>query len=445
LFSAWANRILNFSSLRGPSTIVKKKHVFLAAGVEHDTLGKRDENEVLMVVRGGPCERLMVDENESIITRSMVIYGSVECHGKVILEGTLEGSFTGQVLDIRATGKISGDIKATAIDCSGRMEGSVVTDSLALRRSGRHVGTVETRKLAVEPGAVLDCALQSGSVKESLTIEKITEGVMQPVIDLQSFLTAFDENVRPCCMDVPWSYRLELFSQLLELLERGKPLIKVTGEPGSGKTLLIDKLRRTLPASYEVILGTEQGGSVAAVLQEVSANLGIEGAAELSQNEVLARIKYALDARREGGQRVVLLVDDVEKMYPATMEGIIRTLTNAYGEGDGAAMLQLILFGSKEMESKMVATTIEYFEDETNCQLYLEPLNIKDTADYLRFCLQLASAGGAGYLTALLPYETIRKIHALSHGNIAAINRLVSKALRAAYAAGSSEVSARYL
>jgi MSHA biogenesis protein MshM len=387
----------------------------------------------------------MVDENESIITRSMVISGTVECRGRVILEGTLEGSFTGQVLDIRESGKISGDIKATAIDCSGRMEGSVVTDSLALRRTGRHVGTVETRKLAVEPGAVLDCALQSGSAKESPQLDNIVESVTQPVIDLRLFLTAFDEDVRPCCMDVPWSYRLELFGQLLELLERGKPLIKVTGEPGSGKTLLIEKLRRTLPSSYKVLLATEQGGSVAAMLQEVSASLGIEGAAELPQGEVLARIKFALDARREGGQRMVLLVDDVEKMYPATMEGIIRTLTNAYGEGDGAMMLQLILFGSKEMESKMVATTIEYFEDETNCQLYLEPLNIKDTADYLRFCLQLVSAGGSGYLTALLPYEAIRKIHALSHGNIAAINRLASKALRAAHAAGASEVSAKYL
>ncbi len=387
----------------------------------------------------------MVDENVSIITRSMVISGSVECHGRVILEGILEGSFVGQVLDIRQSGKISGDIKATAIDCSGRMEGSIVTDSLALRRTGRHVGTVETQKLAVEPGAVLDCALQSGSMKDSSPVENIIESAGQPIVDLRLFLTAFDEEVRPCCMDVPWSERLELFSQLLELLEKGKPLIKVTGEPGSGKTLLIDKLRRTLPTSYEVFLATEQSGSVAAVLQDVALNLGIEEVADVPQVELLARIKFALDARRQGGQRVILLVDDVEKMYPATMEGIIRTLTNAYGEGDGATMLQLILFGTREMESKMVTTTIEYFEDETNCQLYLAPLNIKDTADYLRFCLQLAAAGGASYSTALFPYETIRKIHVLSHGNIAAINRLANKALQSAHAACASEVYAKFI
>ncbi len=375
----------------------------------------------------------------------MVISGAVECRGRVILEGTLEGSFSGQVLDIREGGKISGDIKATTIDCSGHMEGCVVTESLALRRSGRHVGTVETRKLAVEPGAILDCALQSGDRQGSAPLPGRSESVVTPAVDLGALLAAFREGVRPCCMDVPWSERLELYSQLLGLLEKDKPLIKVTGESGSGKSLLVEKMVRTLPASYKVLQIIDQTGSVAAVLQEVAAFLGIEGAVETAQSELEARIKFALDARRQSGQRVVLLVDDAEKMYPATMEGIIRTLTNAYGEGDGAAMLQLILFGSKEMETKMVATTIEYFEDETNCQLYLEPLNIKDTADYLRFCLQLASAGGGSYSTALFPYDTIRKIHSLSHGNIAAINRLADKALRGAHAAGASEVHAKYL
>jgi type II secretory pathway predicted ATPase ExeA/cytoskeletal protein CcmA (bactofilin family) len=385
----------------------------------------------------------MEDENVSIITRSMMITGKVECLGRVVLEGILEGSFSGSVLDIGVTGKIIGDIKATTIDCSGHIEGSVVTDSLALRRTGRHVGTVETRKLAVEHGASLDCALQSGSMKSSKSEERIVDNMAKPVFDLSPLLTAFHEGVRPCCMDVPWSERLEIYNQLLELLEKDKPLIKVTGEPGSGKTLLVEKLRCAFPASYEVQVLGDQTGSVSAVLKEVAENLSLVGIDEFSQTELLTRIKVALEARRRAGQRVVLLIDDVEMMHPATMEGIIRSLTKAYG--DDGEVLQLILFGSKEMENKMVATTIEYFEDETNCQLNLEPLNIKDTADYLRFCLQLANAGGSSYSTALLPYETIRKIHSLSHGNIAAINRLADKAMRSAHTAGASEVSAQFL
>lgn len=387
----------------------------------------------------------MVDENESIITRMMNITGRVECHGRVVLEGVLEGAFFGNVLDIRENGRIVGDITATAIDCSGHMEGNVVTETLSLRRTGRHVGTVETRRLAVEPGAVLDCALQSGVSPGTEQVKSESSNSAKPAVDLEALVTAFDEGVRPCCMDVPWSERLELFSQLLELLEKGKPLIKVTGEPGSGKTVLFQKLQKALPAVYEVIPVTSPSGSVATVLLEVAKSLEIKEVAGESQAEVAIRLKAVLEERILRGQRVVLLVDDVEKMYPATIEGIIRTLTSAYGEGDPHQTLQMIFFGTREMEAKLVANTIEYFEDETNCQLYLDPLNIKDTADYLRFCLQLSAAGGGSYSTAVFPYETIRSIHAKSHGNIGSINRLAARAIRNAKAAGASEVSAKYL
>jgi type II secretory pathway predicted ATPase ExeA len=85
----------------------------------------------------------------------------------------------------------------------------------------------------------------------------------------------------------------------------------------------------------------------------------------------------------------------------------------------------------------MVTTTIEYFEDETNCQLYLEPLTIKDTAEYLRFCLQLAVKETEVDCTALLPYESISRIHSVSGGNVSKINKMVDKGLQAAHADGA--------
>lgn len=378
----------------------------------------------------------------------MVITGVVECHGRVVLEGEVAGSFSGRILEIRETGRISGDVTAQVIDCSGHMEGDVVTDALTLRKTGCHVGTVRTRKLAVDRGAVFDCVLQSGDARSGdakvvQPPETVKEPAGPPGIDLGQLLFAFSEGTRPCCTDVPWSSRLKLYNGILGLLEKGKPLIKITGDHGSGKSTLVEKLRQGLPPAYEILLVTDQVGSVAALLQGVAADLKIAGQAGASQGELVARIKAALDDRRQRGQRAVLLVDDAEKMYPATMEGIIRSLTNAYGGGE--EMLQIILLGTEAMETKMVVTTLEYFEDETNCQLFLEPLSLKDAADYLRFCLQLVAAGDGSYSTALLPYETIRKIHGQSRGNIAEINRLADQALRRAHGAHASEISADFL
>lgn len=382
---------------------------------------------------------------ESIITRNMTISGTIECQGRVLVEGVLEGSFSGGELRIGESGRISGEIQARAIDCAGRMEGCVVTHSLILRRGARHVGTVETSQLSVELGAVLDCALQSGIGGDSPVSAGAANHSPVPTMDIGRLLHAFEEGTRPCCMDIPWSQRLDLYSQLLSLLEKGKPLIKVTGGAGSGKSVLLAKLRSSLPSSFLVLKVRDQRGSVAAILLDVAEQLELGGVAELSQQVLLEAVKMALAERRLRGQQVLLLIDDAEEMFPASLEGVVRSLTGALSEEAGSERLQLILFGTGEVESKMVATIVEYFEDETNCQLQLEPLNIKDTADYLRHCLQLAAAGSEGYSTALLPYDTIRRIHSRSEGNIAAINKLATKALRAAHGAGASEILPKFL
>ncbi len=379
----------------------------------------------------------MSEVKESRIGRWMQISGDVECTNPVVLEGKIEGSFAGQTLLIRETGELQGVVSGDSIECLGRIEGNIITRSLNLRETACHVGTVVTRELEVEPGAILDCALQSGTLKSSAATSGVVEITPEPPIDTGKLLSAFKEDFRPCCMDIPWSERLELYSHLLELLEKGKPLIKVTGERGSGKTVLVEKLRKSLPETYTALRVTDQVGSVSTLTQGIASKLGIEEAAAIaSPHELLSRIKPILDAKRESGQCVVLLIDDAHKMYPATMEGITRLLTNGYGEGD--PLMQIILLGTREMEAKMVATTLEYFEDETNCQLILDPLTMKDTADYLRYCLQLASKGDGARSVALFPNETIKAIHVRSRGNIAAINSLAEKALQHLHTTGAA-------
>lgn len=372
----------------------------------------------------------------------MVISGKVECHGRVVLEGVLEGSVIGGNLEITETGRLSGEINAESIDCAGRLEGNVVTEAFTLRSTGCHVGTAETRKLTVDPGAVLDCVLQSGASRADKPEAKPGGKTAEHAVSLGRVLTAFRDG-RPCCMDIPWSARLELFSRLQELLKEGKPLIKVIGESGSGKSGLADKVRRGLPAGYEVLTIADRLGSVAALVQGVAGDLGIAGTEAASQSDLMVKMKAVLEERRSRGQRVVVLVDDAQEMSPATLEGIIRFLSNSCG-GE-AEMTQMILFGTKETETKMAVSIKEYFKDETNCQLYLEPMTVKDTADYLRFCLQLAAADSGGASVALFPYETIRTLHALSRGNLAEINRLADAALHAAHAAGADAVYSDFL
>lgn len=386
----------------------------------------------------------MVNKNKSLIGESMSIVGDVTCKGEVILEGRLEGSFAGKNLIIRKTGKLLGEGKGESIECSGYMEGRILTMSLKLLKTGRHVGTVETRDLVVEPGAILDCALQSGSLRWRENGHEEEKERIEPPADIGDLLSAFSEECRPCCMDVPWSERLELYSHLLELLERGKPLVKISGTSGSGKSALVAKLYDSLPDNFAIVQIEDQVGSVSDLLREVAAKLFAEVAAErLSQHDLAAELKAGICRRVSKGERIIVIIDNAQEMYPATLEGVTRLLTDGYGEGE--EMAQVVLLGTALMESKLVPTITEYFEDETNCQLTLEPLNIKDTADYLRFSLQLASGGDGVAYMSIFPYETIQSIHQRSEGNIAAINRLAAAALQKAHSAGVSVMAPHML
>ena len=386
----------------------------------------------------------MIKDNTSKFDQFMVVKGDVETDGHLMVEGEFRGSFKGKELIVGESGRIVGELKGESIICSGHIEGNVMTGSLTLKKGGCQVGTVVTGKLEVESGAVIDCVLHSGSVGEPVFEPLETTVVPVKQVNLERYLSAFSESDRPCCLEVPWSERLELYNHVIDLLGKEKPLVKIVGEDGSGKSVFTRKLLAEKLAHCELFELNEKVGSVTTLLKEVAQSLGIKTSAELTgQSELLVLVRKELSRRASVGEKVVLVIDDAETMFQATMEGVIRLLSGASGEEDVSAdeYLQIILLGRPEVKSNMVATIHEYFEDETNCQLTLDSLSMKDTADYLRLGLQLASKGDDSSAMSLLPNETIKEMHVRSNGSISGINFLMDQALKKAQALGENYIS----
>ncbi len=360
----------------------------------------------------------MDEKNQSVIGRLMTIVGEVICPGRLFVGG-----------------KINGKITADEIECCGHIEGDVLAGKFVMRKNGFHLGTVKTKLLEVDPGANMDRVLRSD-------LSTTADPSVLPV-DLERVWSVFDEREKCRAMDVPGFERKELFEDLADLLEKGKPLIKIVGEKGSGKTTFIRLLAKRPAPGTKVFIINEPVGSVKDLLLTLAADMGIIPDKSESQKEIVQRIRDAVCGPGDKDTGIVLAVDDVHMMYPATMEGIIRSLTNVYGGDEG--LLQLIFFGTDEIDRKLVHTTREYFEDETNCLLALEPLSVKDTAEYLRLCTQIASNNGAPICMSLFPRETITKLHIQSKGNISEINRLAGKALRSAFKAGVTEVDSHFI
>lgn len=373
----------------------------------------------------------------------MLVVGDIETSGDLVLEGELRGSFVGCDLIITPSGRIVGEVKGSAVECAGHLEGRVETKSLKLVKGGCQVGVVTTGELEVESGAVIDCVMQSSSTDKALEQAVKTPEKKVEKVDLTKYLNAFKEGERPCCFEVPWSERLELYDHIVDLLKKNKKLVKVVGESGSGKTALAYKLLKDSIDKYELLHLQEKVGSVTTLLKEVAVRLGLSDCEKYTgQAQLLTEIRLELAKRNENGERVVLLIDDAQEMFQATMEGVIRLLSGAYGEEDVAPRecLCIILFGTTEMKSNMVATILEYFEDETNCQLTLDPLNMKDTADYLRLGLQIAASGDEITAMSLLPNETIKEIHVRSKGSIALINTMMDNVLQKSHEKGANSL-----
>jgi len=386
----------------------------------------------------------MIEKDQSLIGQSMTVTGEITCSGQVIVKGTIDGTFSAGSLIVEANGRVQGQVVADEIECSGYIQGNIRSDKFVMKASGQHLGTVETRELEVAFGATIDCVLQSGI--HGLVEAENNEVEFRPPcprVDLEKIGRIFSEKERCCAMDVPWSERSKLLRQVIDLLGKGKQLIKITGDRGCGKTTFIRKLAGELRPDAKLSVISEPVGSVKSLLVTIAATLGTLPEVGESQGELVNRIRSVTTGSGGDFSRFVLVIDDTETMYPATIEGLIRCLTNLSGENEN--LLQIILLATDDVEEKLVHTTRDYFEDETNCILSFKPLTIEDTADYLRFCLQTESKIDGAACMSLFPYEAIKKLHTRSGGNIAEINRLVAEALLLASEIGANTVLPRFL
>lgn len=102
---------------------------------------------------GGPSDSVI-----SIIGPGMTIVGDCQTEGTIRIEGSVEGSVkAGKAVVIGKQGVVTGDIFTQDAVISGRVEGTLVAASrLELQATCRIDGEIQTRRMQLEEGAVLN-------------------------------------------------------------------------------------------------------------------------------------------------------------------------------------------------------------------------------------------------------------------------------------------------
>lgn len=219
----------------------------------------------------------------------------------------------------------------------------------------------------------------------------------------------------------------EALASLAHGIQRRKGFVVVSGEVGTGKTLVAQCLfaflkRSRIPFAY--MFNTRLTASD--FLYYFLSDLGISCQGK-SKAELLIELNNLLVSRYKENSTVVLIVDEAQLLEWDVFEEI-RLLTNL--ETAHHKLLQIVLIGQPELDTKMELPSLRQVKQRIAFRCKLEPLTERQTSEYVCRRLSMAGAGQQGIFTN----EALSAVYRYSLGIPRLINTICENALIAGFA-----------
>ena len=221
---------------------------------------------------------------------------------------------------------------------------------------------------------------------------------------------------------------------LLYAITHDEGIVKVSGEVGSGKTMLCRVLIERLPATVETIYLANPSLSRDEILLAIGDELKLSLEKD-RQTRVIRSLQEHLLRLYAEGRRVVVLIDEAHAMPEETLEEI-RLLSNL--ESNRHKLLQIVLFGQPELDEHLDMAQLRPLKERITHSFRLEPLVRGDIDGYVDFRMRAAGYRGPKVFSS----DAIRLIAHTSQGLTRRVNILADKALLAAFARGTHAVTA---
>ncbi|PJG58166.1 ExeA family protein [Aeromonas cavernicola] len=218
-------------------------------------------------------------------------------------------------------------------------------------------------------------------------------------------------------------------------LAQGEGFIKVTGEVGTGKTLLCRKLLSELGSEAQPVrlawlpnphLSPDE------LRMALALELGL-AVREQSELDLTDRIHRHLIGLHQQGNRVVVLIDEAQALPDQTLEAI-RLFGNL--ETESCKLLQIVLFGQPELDARLAKPHLRQLRQRIGFSYCLRPLRFDEARAYLEHRLQVSGYRGAPLFAGL----ALRRLWRASRGIPRLINMLAQKCLMLAYGQGVRQI-----
>jgi len=228
----------------------------------------------------------------------------------------------------------------------------------------------------------------------------------------------------------------EALQTLAFALREGEGFVKVTGEVGTGKTLLVRMLLKELGEGFATAWIPNPRMNDRSLWSALADELGMDDKAPGAHADFHKRLGAHLVSLHKAGRPVVLVIDEAQAMGTEGLE-TVRLLTNL--ETEKRKLLQVVLFGQPELDELLSRPEVRQLRQRITFSYRLSPLSRRAVREYLDHRLRRAGYNGAFPFTA----GAVQRITRASGGIPRLVNIIAHKSLMLGYGRGCRRIGGR--
>lgn len=231
---------------------------------------------------------------------------------------------------------------------------------------------------------------------------------------------------------------VEAMQVLLNALRQGEGFIKVTGEVGTGKTLICRKLLNELPKGFCVAYIPNPYLSPAELRWALAVELGLKFSANIDQQQLTQMLQQHLLSLSAQGKAVVLILDEAQALPDESLEAL-RLLTNL--ETERRKLIQVVLFGQPELDERLNLAQFRQLRQRISFSYKLRSMTLGEVTHYIEHRCQVAVYQGKG----LFDGTGVKQIFRASRGIPRLVNILCHKSLLLGFGNGARAINNKHI